>query len=207
MRHYSSRRALCNAGTRLTTKGWGLSLAPLTCDDECSVPLAGLEPATCCLGDGSAQTLCSTAKLLVTSDRGAKVIVSSDLRDLSRYPARTASAPIGHVYRTVDGRTQRAAHRTLAYPSPAGWPPRHRNRWCCDRAQSVATLSSLRASSPAVDRPRASVTSLLKLSTRSEIWCSDHLLDRLDRLLVVLVIVGSPASAGGSVADEVHRNG
>src|SRR5829696_5677370 len=36
------------------------------------VPLAGLEPATCCLGDVSAQTLCSIAKLQVSSERRAK---------------------------------------------------------------------------------------------------------------------------------------
>jgi hypothetical protein len=47
----------------------------LTCGDECLVPLAGLEPAACCLGDVSVQTLCQSAKLLVVSDRGAKVIL------------------------------------------------------------------------------------------------------------------------------------
>src|SRR5215218_6663960 len=36
--------------------------------------LAGLEPATCCLGDVSVQTPCRSAKLLVASDHGAKVI-------------------------------------------------------------------------------------------------------------------------------------
>jgi hypothetical protein len=41
------------------------------------VPLAGLEPAACCLGDVSAWTLCSAALYLVVSDRGPKVIVSS----------------------------------------------------------------------------------------------------------------------------------
>jgi hypothetical protein len=39
------------------------------------VPLAGLEPAACCLGDGSAQTLCRSAKFLVAYDRRAKVIL------------------------------------------------------------------------------------------------------------------------------------
>ena len=38
-----------------------------------SLPLAGLEPATCCLGDGAAQTLCSCAKSLVSGDRGVKL--------------------------------------------------------------------------------------------------------------------------------------
>jgi hypothetical protein len=37
-------------------------------------PLAGLEPATCCLGDVSAWALCPSAKFLVASDRKAKVI-------------------------------------------------------------------------------------------------------------------------------------
>jgi hypothetical protein len=49
------------------------------------VPLAGLEPATCCFGDVSAQTLCRSAKLLVSSERNSIVIVSPDLRELSRY--------------------------------------------------------------------------------------------------------------------------
>jgi hypothetical protein len=40
------------------------------------VPLAGLEPATCCSGDGSPQTLCSAANLLVGGDREAEVILS-----------------------------------------------------------------------------------------------------------------------------------
>ena len=61
------------------------------------VPLAGLEPATCWSGDGSAQTLCSTANVLVTSDR-ANVIVSSNRRAVSRYPARTPSVASGHVH-------------------------------------------------------------------------------------------------------------
>jgi len=39
------------------------------------VPLAGLEPATCCLGDVSAQTLCRSANFLVASERGAKIIL------------------------------------------------------------------------------------------------------------------------------------
>jgi hypothetical protein len=38
------------------------------------VPLAGLEPATCCLGEVSVKTLCRSAKVLVVSDRKAKVI-------------------------------------------------------------------------------------------------------------------------------------
>jgi hypothetical protein len=39
------------------------------------VPLAGLEPATCCLGDVSVLTPCRSAKLLVVGERGAKVIL------------------------------------------------------------------------------------------------------------------------------------
>jgi hypothetical protein len=51
------------------------------------VPLAGLEPATCCLGDGSAQTLCYIAKLLVSSDREPKVIWSSVVNNAGYTPA------------------------------------------------------------------------------------------------------------------------
>jgi hypothetical protein len=39
------------------------------------VPLAGLEPATCCLGDVWVQTLCRTANLLAVRERNAKVIL------------------------------------------------------------------------------------------------------------------------------------
>ena len=39
------------------------------------VPLAGLEPAACCLGDVLVYTLCRSAKFQVTSDRRAKVIL------------------------------------------------------------------------------------------------------------------------------------
>jgi hypothetical protein len=85
-------------------------------DGDRDVPLAGLEPATCCLGDVSAQTLCSSEKWLVSSDRGAKVIGSSDRRELSRYPTRTPSAAIGHVHRTVDVRLERAAHGQASRP-------------------------------------------------------------------------------------------
>jgi hypothetical protein len=60
--------------------------------------LAGLEPATCCLGDVSAQTLCCTTKFLVSSNREAKVIVSSDRGEVSRYPARTPAAASGHIH-------------------------------------------------------------------------------------------------------------
>src|SRR5918995_3149958 len=60
------------------------------------VPLAGLEPATCCLGDVSVQTLCRSAKLLVVSDRGAKVILwcwrLSSLGE-SRSPGRPPDQP------------------------------------------------------------------------------------------------------------------
>jgi hypothetical protein len=98
---FESSSAVQTPGTRMTTPGASL-LTRLTCNDGWLVPLAGLEPATCCLGDVSAQTLCSNAKLLVTSDRRAKVIVSSDLREVSRYPARTPSAAIGHVHCTVE---------------------------------------------------------------------------------------------------------
>jgi hypothetical protein len=41
------------------------------------VPLAGLEPAACCLGDVPAWTLCWSLDLLVSGDREAKVIRSS----------------------------------------------------------------------------------------------------------------------------------
>jgi hypothetical protein len=37
---------------------------PLTCGFWC---LAGLEPAACCIGDGSAQTLCQSANLLLVT--------------------------------------------------------------------------------------------------------------------------------------------
>ena len=60
--------------------------------------LAGLEPAACCLGDVSAQTLCSPANLLVSSERKLKVIVSSDREEVSRYPARTPAAASEHVH-------------------------------------------------------------------------------------------------------------
>ena len=101
----------------------------LTCGDGCPVPLAGLEPAACCLGDVSVKTLCRSVKVLVSSERKLKVIVSSKLRYLSRYSARSPSAAIGHVHRTVDVRSQRAPHRvwpavTGAVPSYGG--PLHR---------------------------------------------------------------------------------
>jgi hypothetical protein len=42
--------------------------------------LAGLEPAACCLGDVSVETLCRTANSLVAYDREAKVILSPQPR-------------------------------------------------------------------------------------------------------------------------------
>ena len=108
-RHYSCRRALCNDANEGDGPSRANLLSRLTCDDGRLAALAGLEPATCCLGDGSAQTLCSSEKWLVSSDRGAKVIGSSDRRELSRYPTKTPSAAIGHVHRTVDVRSERAA--------------------------------------------------------------------------------------------------
>jgi hypothetical protein len=95
----------------------------LTCSDEGLVPLAGLEPAACCLGDVSAQTLCSTTKLLVSSERKLKVIVSSELRYLLRYLARSPSAAIGHVHHTVSVRSQRAPHRAWPVGHRGGPPP------------------------------------------------------------------------------------
>ena len=47
----------------------------LFADLQFLVPLAGLEPAACCLGDVPVQTLCRSAKFLVASDRGLKVIL------------------------------------------------------------------------------------------------------------------------------------
>jgi hypothetical protein len=41
------------------------------------VPLAGLDPAACYSGDGSAQTLCSIVKMLVGGERRKIAIVSS----------------------------------------------------------------------------------------------------------------------------------
>jgi hypothetical protein len=63
------------------------------------VPLAGLEPATCCSGDGSPQTLCSAANLLVGGDREAEVILSplTGLLTNLRRARRTLAAPIGSV--------------------------------------------------------------------------------------------------------------
>ena len=46
----------------------------LTCNGLHLVPLAGLEPAACCLGDVRVQTLCRSTKVLVARERGAKVI-------------------------------------------------------------------------------------------------------------------------------------
>ena len=66
-------------------------MACLTCGDGCLVPLAGLEPATCWLGDVWVQTLCRTAKLLVIGEREAKVI-------LWVLPA-VLTRPQGRVYR------------------------------------------------------------------------------------------------------------
>ena len=76
------------------------------------MPLAGLEPAACCcLGDGWVQTLCSIANFLVAGDHRAKVIGSGDLREPSRYPARTPSAASGHVRTRAAGvRRSRVAH-------------------------------------------------------------------------------------------------
>jgi hypothetical protein len=67
------------------------------------VPLARLERATCCLGDVSAQTLCSITNSLVSRDRRAKVIVSSNRRAVSRYPPRTPSVVSGHVHTRAAG--------------------------------------------------------------------------------------------------------
>jgi hypothetical protein len=50
-------------------------LVRLTRNDRYLVPLAGLEPAACCLGDVSAQTLCRGANFQVTIDRRAKGIL------------------------------------------------------------------------------------------------------------------------------------
>ena len=64
------------------------------------MPLAGLEPAAWCLGDVSVQTLCRSAKVLVASDRGAKVISSAkDAARVNAYLPRLSSSP-----RTVAGR-------------------------------------------------------------------------------------------------------
>jgi hypothetical protein len=60
------------------------------------VPLAGLEPATCCLGDVSVYTLCSSTNFLVVSHRGVKVISSSltgysELACAQNQPSRAAA--------------------------------------------------------------------------------------------------------------------
>jgi hypothetical protein len=118
------------------------------------VPLAGLEPAACCLGDVSAQTLCSATNLLVGSERQTIVIVSSELRNLSRYPARTPSAATGHVHRTVNSWWRgprafpsRSASRDRALARCHSRPTRlprscpTRAWWCCRSWLSMAPRS------------------------------------------------------------------
>jgi hypothetical protein len=50
-RHYLCRRALCNDANEGDGPSRANLLSHLTCDDGRLAPLAGLEPATCCLGD------------------------------------------------------------------------------------------------------------------------------------------------------------
>jgi hypothetical protein len=80
------------------------------------VPLAGLEPATCCLGDVLAQTLCSIANLLVGTNREAKVILwlLAGLLDELPRATRTRAAPISWV--TVMAARQRRGRPPLPPP-------------------------------------------------------------------------------------------
>jgi hypothetical protein len=123
------------------------------------VPLAGLEPATCCLGDVWVQTLCRSANLLVGGERGAKVIVSSAPRYWSRYPARAPSAATGACppYR----RFRMAGPR--AFPSPSSsqrpcagarapwWPPTPRA--ACRQAHPGRPSVGRGATRPPARRP------------------------------------------------------
>jgi hypothetical protein len=123
---FGSSSAVQRLGTRVTTLARGL-LSPFDLRRWTFVPLAGLEPATCCLGDGSAQTLCSTTNLLVGGDREAKVISSSDRREMSRYPARTLSAGSGHVHTPVPP-VYGAVSRSLSLGESSPHSPRGRER-------------------------------------------------------------------------------
>ena len=103
-------------------------LPPLTCSDVCLVPLAGLEPATCCLGDGSAQTLCRSAKFQVTSDRRAKVILWCWRPSLVGHractaPIRSTSSAGGTADRTMEPRYPCGA------PASASTAAHARSQW------------------------------------------------------------------------------
>ena len=55
------------------------------------MPLAGLEPAGCCLGDVSAWTLCRSANFQVAIVRRAKVILFTVVRQVRTAGRRSAS--------------------------------------------------------------------------------------------------------------------
>ena len=73
----------------------------LTCNGLHLVPLAGLEPAACCLGDVPVQTLCRSGNDLVAYDREAIVISSSTPGQATRCRSAGAVWPTPTAHRAA----------------------------------------------------------------------------------------------------------